>query len=302
MKKRVGFVGLGLMGRPMAKHLLTAGFDLAVYDVNKDAVAELVKLGANSAGSSKEVGQESDVVMTMLPVCPYYPFLEEEMMGPEGIVEGLKPGGIVMDGGNTSPVVTKKFAKLLLERNIEMLDTAVSGGVQGAIAGTLSAMIGGKTEVLDQCRDILSAFTAKMVHMGGNGMGHTTKLVNNFIVYGSIAMVSEALSLGAKAGVDPQAMHDAISTGAAGSWVMSNYFPQILDGEFEEGPSLSSAIVQLKYAKDLADDMDFPCFFPSVFQEAYKVAQSMGIGEGLHEYAVVQLWEKLGNLKLRKNT
>ena len=292
MKHDMGFIGIGNMGNGMAKNLIKAGFAITIYDLNKKAVEGLVEQGAYAAGSSKEVGENSDVVMTMLPTSPPSHALEEQILGENGIAEGMKGGGIVIDGGNTSPKTTKEIALRLEERGLKMLDAAVSGGVKGAKEGSLAIMVGGDKSIFERCMPIFRAIGKKTAYVGPTGMGQTVKLVNNLIVYGTIALVSESVALGVKAGADPQAMIDVISAGAAGNWVLNNYFPEILDRNFHEGPGLGGAINQLGNAMVLGDELNIPLYLTNVIHETYKLAEIMGIGEDKEEYSIVQLWEK----------
>jgi 2-hydroxy-3-oxopropionate reductase len=198
---KIGFIGLGIMGKPMAKNLLKAGFLLVVHNRSQGPVRELAEVGAEAASSPKEVAEICDVVVTMLPNSPH---VKEVVLGPNGILEGARPGTIIVDMSSIAPLAVKEIAAKAAEKGIEMLDAPVSGGEPKAIEGTLSIMAGGKKEVFEKCQDILSKMGTSVVRCGDIGAGNTTKLANQIIVALNIAAMSEALVLGAKAGVNPE--------------------------------------------------------------------------------------------------
>ncbi|MCJ7785390.1 MAG: NAD(P)-binding domain-containing protein, partial [Desulfobacterales bacterium] len=232
MKKKIGFIGLGIMGKPMAKNLLKAEFSIVAYDLNKDAVEDLVKAGALDASSSKEAAGRADVIITMLPDSPD---VKEVILGKDGVLEGIKPGSIVIDMSSINPLVSQEIEKELRKKGVEMLDAPVSGGETGAIQGTLAIMVGGEEKVFKDCADILNAVGKNIVRVGGIGAGGFVKLVNQIIVAMNIAAVGEAFTLGAKAGLDPQVIHQAIRGGLAGSQVLETKAPMIFGRNFKPG-------------------------------------------------------------------
>ena len=195
---KIGFIGLGIMGKPMSKNLLKAGYELVVNDKNESAVAEVIAAGAVAVASAKEVAEQCDIIITMLPNSPH---VKEVVLGANGIIDGAKPGTIVIDNSSIAPLVAREVAVKLAEKGVEMLDAPVSGGEPKAIDGTLSIMVGGKKEVFDQCYPILKAMAGSVVLTGDVGAGNVTKLANQVIVALNIAAMSEAMVLAAKAGV-----------------------------------------------------------------------------------------------------
>ena len=194
---KTGFIGLGIMGKPMARNLLKAGYKLVVYDVNAEAVRELAAAGAETAASPKEVARQCDVIVTMLPNSPH---VKAVALGPNGIIEGVRAGMILVDMSSIAPLAAQEVAKSLAEKGVEMLDAPVSGGEPKAIEGTLSIMVGGKKEIFERCKEMLGKMGTSVVLCGAIGAGNTTKLANQIIVALNIAAMSEALVLGAKAG------------------------------------------------------------------------------------------------------
>ena len=215
--KKIGFVGLGIMGKPMAKNLLKAGYELVVFDINQEAVAEVVAAGAVKAENAKEVAAKSEAVITMLPNSPH---VKTAVLGENGVLAGAKPGLILIDMSSIAPLAAQEVAAAVAKQGVEMLDAPVSGGEPKAIDGSLSIMVGGKQEIFDRCVELLSKMGKSVVRCGDIGAGNTTKLANQIIVALNIAALSEALVLATKAGVDPELVFNAIRGGLAGSTVM----------------------------------------------------------------------------------
>ncbi len=232
MAERIGFVGLGIMGKPMAKNLLKAGYSLTVYDIVGEPVEELVTEGAARASSNKEVAANSDKIFTMLPDSADS---EIGILGPDGVLEGAASGSIIIDMSSIAPLVSKKIAAECAQRDVEMLDAPVSGGEPGAINAALAIMVGGKQEVFDGCYDLLKTMGSNVVLTGDIGAGGVTKLANQIIVAANIEALSEALVLAQKAGVDPEKVFNAIRGGLAGSAVMEAKGPMMLDRNFTAG-------------------------------------------------------------------
>ena len=228
---KVGLIGLGIMGKPMAKNLLKAGYDLTVSNRNKAAADEVVAAGAKAA-TNAEIGETCDVVLTMVPNSPQ---VKAVMLGEDGVAAHMKPGTVFIDMSSINPVASKEIAAELAKKNIEMLDAPVSGGEPKAIDGTLSFMVGGKQEVFDQYKDLLGAMGASVVRCGEVGAGNTTKLANQIIVACNIQALSEALTLAKMAGVEPQLVFEAIRGGLAGSTVMNAKAPMMIEGNDKPG-------------------------------------------------------------------
>lgn len=296
MKKNVGFIGLGIMGRPMTLNLLKAGYKVTVYDINKEAVEKLVAEGAKGAASPKEVGENSDVIITMVPNSQH---VREVVLSENGVFKGAKAGSVVIDMSSITPVASKQIAKELSEFGIEMLDAPVSGGEPGAVAGTLSIMVGGKKEVFESVKDVLQAMGRDIVLVGGNGCGVTAKLANQVIVNLNIAAMSEALVLAAKAGIDVGKMYQAIRGGLAGSAVLDAKVPLILDRNFVPGGKISINLKDITNVMETAHSMDVPLPLCSQLLEIMHALKADG-KEGDDHGGIVQYYEKIAKVEVRK--
>jgi 2-hydroxy-3-oxopropionate reductase len=293
---RIGFIGLGIMGKPMAKNLLKAGYPLVVYDVNPAPVKELASAGAETASSAKEVAQKTDVVITMLPNSPH---VKAAVMGPNGVLEGAKPGMIIVDMSSIAPLAAKEVAAKAAEKRVEMLDAPVSGGEPKAIDGTLSIMVGGKKEIFEKCQGFLSKMGTSVVLCGDVGAGNTTKLANQIIVALNIAAMSEALVLGAKAGVNPETIFTAIRGGLAGSTVLEAKVPMVLSGNFKPGFRIELHIKDLANAIDTAHELGVPLPLTSQVMEIMQALKVDGKAGNDHS-GIVQFYEKLAKIEVRK--
>ncbi len=232
MGERVGFIGLGIMGKPMARNLLQAGYLLTVHSRSAPPVAELVGVGASRADGPAAVAAASDVVITMLPDTPD---VEGVLLGPGGVSEGASPGTLVMDMSTIDPHPTRWFAEALASQGIRMLDAPVSGGERGAIEGTLSIMIGGDAEDVERARPLLEILGSTIVHVGTSGAGQVCKACNQLVVAATIQAVAEALVLARRAGVDPARVREALLGGFAGSKILEVHGRRMLDRAFEPG-------------------------------------------------------------------
>jgi 2-hydroxy-3-oxopropionate reductase len=232
MADTVGFIGLGIMGKPMAKNLVEAGHELVVYNRTREKAEELAGDGATVAGSPREVAERSDVVITMLPDSPQ---VEEVLVGEGGVLEGIKEGALVVDTSTISPVVTEELAAKVAEKGASMLDAPVSGGDVGAIEGTLSIMVGGSEEDFERARPLFEAMGKTITHVGGSGAGQVVKAANQIVVALTIEAVSEALVLGSKGGVAPEKILDVLGGGLAGNKVMEVKREKMLTHSFDPG-------------------------------------------------------------------
>ncbi len=232
MADTVGFIGLGIMGKPMAKNLMDAGQELVVFNRTREKAEELAGDGATVAGSPREVAERSDVVITMLPDSPQ---VEEVLTGEDGVLEGVKEGALVVDMSTISPVVTEGLAAKVKEKGASMLDAPVSGGDVGAIEGTLSIMVGGSEGDFERARPLFEAMGKTVTHVGGNGTGQVVKAANQIVVALTIEAVSEALVLGSKGGVAPEKILDVLSGGLAGNKVMEVKREKMLTHSFDPG-------------------------------------------------------------------
>ncbi len=293
---KIGFVGLGIMGKPMAKNLLKAGYQLVVYDIVAAAVKEVAAAGAEAASSAKEAAQKTDIVITMLPNSPH---VKAAVLGPNGVLEGAKPGMIIVDMSSIAPLAAKEVAAQAAEKGVEMLDAPVSGGEPKAIDGTLSIMVGGKKEIFEKCQTILSKMGASVVHCGDIGAGNTTKLANQIIVALNIAAMSEALVLGAKAGVNPETIYQAIRGGLAGSTVLDAKAPMLLSGNFKPGFRIELHIKDLANAIETGHEVGVPLPLTSQVMEIMQALKVDGKAGNDHS-GIAQYYEKLAKFEARK--
>lgn len=296
MKKSIGFIGLGIMGKPMTLNLMKAGYKVTVYDINKDAVDDLVAQGAKGASTPKEVGENSDVIITMVPSGKH---VIEVTLGENGIAKGAKAGSVVIDMSSITPVESRQVAEELSKVGIEMLDAPVSGGEPGAIAGTLSIMVGGKEEVFESIKDVLQAMGKDIILVGGNGCGVTAKLANQVIVNLNIAAMSEALVLAAKSGINIEKMYQAIRGGLAGSAVLDAKVPLILDRNFVPGGKISINLKDITNVMNTAHSIDVPLPLCSQLLEIMHALKADGKVENDHG-GIVQYYEKIAKVEVRR--
>ena len=294
--KKIGFIGLGIMGKPMAKNLLKAGYELVVFDINQDAVNEVVAAGAKSAPTSKDVAAQSEVVITMLPNSPH---VKAAVLGENGVLEGAKPGLVLIDMSSIAPLASQEIAAAVAKKGVEMLDAPVSGGEPKAIDGSLSIMVGGKKELFDSSTELLSKMGKSVVLCGDVGAGNTTKLANQIIVALNIAAVSEAFVLATKAGVDPELVFNAIRGGLAGSTVMDAKAPMIMAGTFKPGFKIDLHIKDLANAIETGHDVGVPLPLTASVMEILQALKVDGKGQNDHS-GIAMYYEKLAKVEARK--
>lgn len=292
----VGFVGLGIMGKPMVKNLLKAGYAVIAYDINPTAVAEVATAGATAAASAKEVALQTEVIITMLPNSPH---VKAAILGPNGVAEGVRKGSIVIDMSSIAPLAAQEVAAKLAELGVEMLDAPVSGGEPKAIDGTLSIMVGGKKEIFDLCYEMLMKMGKSVVLCGNVGAGNTTKLANQIIVALNIAAMSEALVLGAKAGVNPDTIYQAIRGGLAGSTVLDAKAPMALAGNYKPGFRIELHIKDLANAIETGHEIGVPLPLTSQVMEIMQALKVDGKAQNDHS-GIIQFYEKLAQVEVRK--
>jgi 2-hydroxy-3-oxopropionate reductase len=291
----VGFIGLGIMGRPMAKNLIKAGYKLVVYD-KFAKFDDLVSLGAEGASSNKEAASKSDLIITMLPNSPH---VKEAILGAGGVVEGIKDGAIVVDMSSIAPAASQEVGAALKAKNVAFLDAPVSGGEPKAIDGTLAIMAGGDKGVFEKVKPVLEKMGSSVVLVGDIGAGNVTKLANQIVVALNIAAVSEAFVLATKAGVNPQSVFDAIKGGLAGSTVMNAKIPMILDGNFKPGFRIELHIKDLQNALDTAHNLNVPIPLTASVMETLQACKVDGLAANDHS-AIVRYYEKLAQTEVRK--
>lgn len=291
---KIGLIGLGIMGKPMAKNMLKNGYtDLLVSDLNKAAVEEVVACGAKAA-TNKEIGENCDVVMTMLPNSPH---VKSVMLGENGVAAYMKPGTVFIDMSSINPVASKEIAAVLNGKGIEMLDAPVSGGEPKAIDGTLSFMVGGKQEVFDAYKDLLGTMGASVVLCGDVGAGNTTKLANQIIVACNIQALAEALTLSQKAGVDPELVFQAIKGGLAGSTVMNAKAPMMIAGNDKPGFKIDLHIKDLNNALDCAHTVGAPVPMTAAVQEILQWLHNNDCGNNDHS-AIAKYYEHMTGIQI----
>ena len=295
-KKKIGFIGLGIMGKPMAMNLLKAGYSLTVYDIRPEPVKDVVAAGAEEGRCSEDVAKKSEVIITMLPNSPE---VKEAVLGEHGVLDGAKPGTILIDMSSIAPLVSKEVAAKAAEKGVEMLDAPVSGGEPKAIDGTLSIMVGGKKEVFDQVEDILKVMGASAVLVGDIGSGNTTKLANQIIVALNIAAMGEAMVLATKAGVDPEKVYQAIRGGLAGSTVLDAKVPLALDGNFRPGFRIELHIKDLQNALDTAQELGVSVPLANGVMEVMQALKADGKAGDDHG-GIIQYYEKLAKVEVRR--
>ena len=295
MTDRIGLIGLGIMGRPMARNLMKAGFPLTVWNRSRPGIDELAGDGAAEGSSAADVARRSDIVITMVGDSPD---VEEVALGASGIIEGAHAGLVHIDMSTISPEVTRRIAGRLAEAGGEMLDAPVSGGQQGAIDGTLSIMAGGKAETLERCRPALAVMGGKIVHCGPAGAGQTVKLCNQIAVALTNLGVCEALVFAARSGIDPRVMIEAVSAGAGTSWQMQNLAPRIVERDFRPGFKVAHQGKDLRLALEAAEAMAAPLPGTGLVAGLFSKLEADGLGdEGTQ--ALVKALEGPANVEVR---
>lgn len=288
---KIGLIGLGIMGKPMAKNLLKAGYELWVNNRSQGPMEELAACGAHAA-TRKELAENAEVIITMLPNGPQ---VREIILG--DVIKDMRPGQIFIDCSSISPVVSKEIAAALAEKGVEMLDAPVSGGEPKAIDGTLSFMVGGKQAVFDRCKDILGAMGASVTRCGEVGAGNTTKLANQIIVACNIQAVAEAFTLAQKAGVDPEVVYKAIRGGLAGSTVLDAKGPMMIAGNDKPGFKIDLHIKDLNNALDCAHTVGAPVPMTAAVQEILQWLHNNDCGENDHS-AIAKYYEHLTGIHI----
>jgi 2-hydroxy-3-oxopropionate reductase len=297
MKATVGFIGLGIMGKPMARNLLKAGYPLVVWQRNRQA-AELVAAGAESVATARELAGKSRVIITMLPNSPE---VKEVLTGPDSVIAGAAPGTTVIDMSSISPVVARELGELCARNRLRFLDAPVSGGEPGAIGASLSIMVGGPERVFNECRELLLSMGQSAVRVGDAGSGNVAKLANQIIVALHLAAMSEAFVLGAKAGVDPRLIYNAIRGGLAGSNVLEAKGPRVVAGNFEPGFKIDLHLKDLTNALDAGRQLGAPLFLTAQVAEILKCLQSDGLGQKDHS-AILKFYEKMAAVHISQTT
>lgn len=288
---KLGFIGLGIMGKPMSKNLIKAGYELVVCDFNQASVNEVVALGAKAVENGAAVASECEVIITMLPNSPH---VRSVTLGENGISDTAKPGTIVLDMSSIDPVESRAIGAELGKKGIELMDAPVSGGEPKAIDGTLSVMVGGKKETYDKYYDLLMVMAGSVVYVGELGAGNIAKLSNQIIVALNIAAMSEALTLAKKAGADPELVYQAIRGGLAGSTVLDAKAPLVLARKFDPGFRIELHIKDLNNALNASHAVSAPLPLTSQVMEIMQALKADGHEKEDH-CSIVKFYEKLAN-------
>ena len=296
MGPAIGFIGLGIMGKPMARNLLKAGYSLTVYNRSAGPMQDLTDDGAGKASSIKEVAQNTEVIITMLPDSPDS---EKVILGENGVLEGARTGSTIIDMSSIAPLISRKIADEASKRGIEMLDAPVSGGEPGAIAGTLAIMVGGKQDVFDRCLPILDVMGRSVVRVGDVGAGNFVKLANQIIVAANIEAIGEAFVLAQKAGIEPELVFQAIRGGLAGSNALEAKAPMIMERNFSPGFRIRLHQKDLHNALLTAKDLGVPLPVTGLIQQMLGALINRDRGDSDHS-AIVNFVEDLANVQISK--
>lgn len=298
MSKDVGFIGLGAMGRPMAIRLIDAGYNLAIFDISKEAMTRLEEKGAKSAISPKEVAEKSEIVFTMLPDSPE---VEAVVLDKDGILAGAKEGLVLIDTSTDTPSTSRMIAEKAEKRKVHFLGASVSGTPATAASGAVRIYVGGKKEVFEKNRDILETLASEgaVIYMGDVGAGEAIKIVNNLMSAINMVGIAEGFSLGVKLGLQPQVLFDMISKAGGNSWMLENKVKDtVLKGEYEPaGFRLDLMIKDVKLALQSARDLRAPLPISSIVEQMYVMASATGKGNK-DVSAVASLYEELAGIKL----
>ncbi|WP_448543076.1 NAD(P)-dependent oxidoreductase [Roseiflexus sp.] len=293
-RERVGFIGLGIMGRGMARNILKAGFPLRVWNRTASRMDELAAEGAGPASSPGDLAFHSDIIITCVSDTAD---VEQVLLGEGGVIHGARPGSLVIDMSTISPRATQRIAAHLAERHIHMLDAPVSGGSEGAARGTLSIMVGGDVTQFERALPVFQAMGKTITHLGPVGAGQTTKLVNQILVVGHALAMSEALLFAQAGGVDLRKALEAVSGGAAGSWMLSNRGPQILARDWRPGFTIDLQQKDLRLVLQEADRLGVPLPGTALIHQLYRTLQARGLGhEGNH--ALIKALENLAGIEV----
>lgn len=292
MTRTIGFIGLGIMGKPMARHLVKAGYPLVVYNRTASKAQELVELGAKQAGSPREVASLSEIIITMVSDSPEVEIL---ILGPNGVIEGVRSGSTVIDMSSISPIVTQRIAAELARKNVTMLDAPVSGGEIGAIQATLSIMVGGDEAVFNEVKPILEKMGKSVVRVGSIGAGGFTKLSNQIIVAAALQAMSEAMVLAKKAEVDMSLVYEAIKGGMAGGRTLDMKAPKLVERNFEPGFKIDLHIKDLKNALEAGKSLGVPLPATGLIHELFSACSAQGQGQKDHS-VIFTLMERLAGM------
>jgi len=295
MSESVGFVGLGIMGQAMVRNLLKAGFDVCIWNRTASRMEPLIEAGAKGASGPSDLASKCDIIVTCVSDTPD---VREGVLGENGVIHGAKPDALLIDMSTISPQATREMAAKLEEKGVHMLDAPVSGGSEGAVEGTLTIMIGGDVEQVERAMPYFKAMGKTITHVGGHGAGQMVKLVNQILVVVNMLAVGEALLFGQAGGLDLHKTLEAVSPGAAGSWMLSNRGPQVLERDWRPGFTIDLQQKDLRLALEAADQMGVPLMGTNMVFNLYRTLQRAGLGaEGNH--ALVKALERLSGIEIK---
>ncbi len=293
-KERIGFIGLGIMGRGMANNLLKAGFEVCVWNRTASRMDPLAEAGASKGAHPADVASKSDIIITCVSDTPD---VEAVILGENSVIDGVNKGALVIDMSTISPQATVEMAKQLNAKGVHMLDAPISGGSEGAANGTLSIMIGGEADQVERAMPAFEAMGKTITHVGEQGAGQKVKLVNQILVVGNMLAVSEALLFAQAGGLDLQKTLDAVTQGAAGSWMLSNRGPQVIERDWRPGFMIDLQQKDLRLALQAGDQLGVPLVGTSLVFNLYRTLQAQGLGEeGNH--ALVKALEHLAKIEI----
>ena len=296
MSEKVGFVGLGIMGRGMTHNLLKAGYSVRVWNRTASRMDEFVAAGAEAGSSPADVAAHCDIIVTCVSDTPD---VEAVILGEDGIIHSVKEGSLVIDCSTISPQVTKDIAAKLNEKGVHMLDAPISGGSEGAANGTLSIMVGGDAEQFERASGVFNAMGKTITHVGEQGAGQSVKLVNQILVVGNMLAVSEALVFAQASGVDLKKTYDAVVGGAAGSWMLANRATQCIDRDWRPGFTIQLQQKDLRLVLEAADELAVPLPGTSMIFNFYRPLEAQGLDqEGNH--ALIKAIERLAGIEVQR--
>ena len=294
--RKIGFIGLGVMGKPMASNLVKAGYELVVYDIHSEPVNDLIRLGAVGGTSVSNVAEQTQIVILMLPDSPQ---VEQVMLGENGALAGAKPGTLIIDMSSIAPLVSRQVAERSKECGVRFIDAPVSGGEPRAVDGTLSIMVGGDEKDYQEALPLLKTMGSDVVLVGSVGSGNSAKLANQIMVALNIAAMAEALVLVTKAGVNPELVYQAVRGGLAGSNALDSKVPLVLERLFEPGFRLELHVKDLKNAMNTAHNVGVPLPLTSLILEIMQGLCSAGYGTQDHG-AIIRFYEGLSKIEVRR--
>ncbi|TCS93280.1 NAD(P)-dependent oxidoreductase [Hazenella coriacea] len=293
-KERIGFIGLGIMGRSMAKHIVEAGYSVTVWNRTASKVEEATHWGAVAANSPKEVAEQSDIMITIVGDTPD---VREVIEGEQGLLAGAKSGSVILDMSTISPDATREIAERASQFGVELMDAPVTGGDIGAQNATLSIMVGGKAEVLERVRPILETMGKSIIHCGPVGAGQTVKACNQILCGLNLLGMVEALAFAKKAGVDLEKMLQVTTQGAGGSWALANYGPRVVKGDLDPGFSVKFQQKDLRIVLQEAERLDLPLLGTATVQQLLRSVQALGGNEDGTQ-SLIRVMEQLGNIDI----